>query len=60
MADRCGNSVSQRATAKIAGQHTLTDAEKLRLNAVLDYIDAVTAIDTSTAPDINWPVPPLA
>ncbi|WP_410752339.1 MULTISPECIES: tail fiber assembly protein [Citrobacter] len=38
----------------------MTDAEKLRLNAVLDYIDAVTAIDTSTAPDINWPVPPLA
>ncbi|WP_353655366.1 MULTISPECIES: tail fiber assembly protein [Citrobacter] len=27
---------------------------------MLDYIDAVTAIDTSTAPDINWPVPSLA
>ncbi|WP_149007787.1 tail fiber assembly protein, partial [Escherichia coli] len=24
----------------------------------LDYIDAVTAIDTSTAPDIIWPVFP--
>ncbi|OKV93579.1 phage tail protein, partial [Escherichia coli] len=22
---------------------------------VLDYIDAVTATDTSTAPDISWP-----
>ncbi|WP_139248511.1 tail fiber assembly protein, partial [Escherichia coli] len=29
-------------------------------NAVLDYIDAVTATDTSTAPDINWPAPPEA
>ncbi|HCS5149362.1 TPA: tail fiber assembly protein, partial [Escherichia coli] len=24
-------------------------------NVVLDYIDAVTATDTSTAPDISWP-----
>ena len=33
----------------------LTDAETVKLNAVLDYIDAVTATDISTAPDINWP-----
>ena len=33
----------------------LTDAETVKLNAVLDYIDAVTATDFSTAPDINWP-----
>ncbi|HDX3119214.1 TPA: tail fiber assembly protein, partial [Escherichia coli] len=26
----------------------------------LDYIDAVTATDTSTAPEINWPIPPEA
>ncbi|EOC3449243.1 tail fiber assembly protein, partial [Escherichia coli] len=31
-----------------------------RLNAVLDYIDAVTTTDTSTAPEINWPIPPEA
>ncbi|HHH0485086.1 TPA: tail fiber assembly protein, partial [Yersinia enterocolitica] len=24
----------------------------------LDYIDAVTATDTDTAPDIEWPVSP--
>lgn len=36
----------------------LTDTESASLNAWMDYIDAVTAIDTSTAPDINWPVPP--
>ena len=36
----------------------LTDGESASLNAWMDYIDAVTAIDTSTAPDINWPTPP--
>lgn len=40
---------------KLHAGRTLTDAEKTKLNAVLDYIDAVTAIDTSTAPNINWP-----
>ncbi|EFH7978747.1 phage tail protein, partial [Escherichia coli] len=29
------------------------------LNVVLDYIDAVTATDTSIAPDIEWPAIPL-
>lgn len=38
----------------------LTDAESVSLNAWIDYIDTVAAIDTSTAPDINWPVPPEA
>ncbi|MEI9543039.1 tail fiber assembly protein [Citrobacter braakii] len=36
----------------------LTDGESASLNAWIDYIDAVTAIDTSTAPDISWPTPP--
>ncbi|HCN7669397.1 TPA: tail fiber assembly protein [Escherichia coli] len=36
----------------------LTDGESASLNAWMDYIDAVTAIDTSTAPDIEWPTPP--
>ncbi|MBW1535476.1 hypothetical protein A4T41_04860 [Escherichia coli] len=38
----------------------MTDDEKTRLNAVLDYIDAVTAVDADAAPDINWPAPPVA
>ncbi len=38
----------------------LTQAETTRLNAVLDYIDAVTATDTSTAPDVIWPELPEA
>lgn len=36
----------------------LTDDESASLNAWIDYIDAVTAIDTSTAPDISWPTHP--
>ncbi|EKM0480100.1 tail fiber assembly protein [Escherichia coli] len=43
---------------KLQAGRKLTQAETTRLNAVLDYIDAVTATDTSTAPDVIWPVPP--
>ena len=43
---------------KLQAGRKLTQAETTRLNAVLDYIDAVTETDTSTAPDIEWPVSP--
>ena len=43
---------------KLLMGRTLTDSESAKLNAWMDYIDAVQAIDTSTAPDINWPVSP--
>ncbi|WP_430835130.1 tail fiber assembly protein [Escherichia coli] len=43
---------------KLRDGRKLTQAETTRLNAVLDYIDAVEATDTSTAPDIEWPTPP--
>ena len=43
---------------KLQAGRKLTQAETTRLNAVLDYIDAVTATDASTAPDIEWPVSP--
>lgn len=36
----------------------LTDDEKSLFNAWLDYLDALKAVDTSSAPDINWPVVP--
>ncbi|SQO79521.1 tail fiber assembly protein [Escherichia coli] len=39
---------------KLRAGRKLTQAETTRLNAVLDYIDAVTATDTSTAPDVIW------
>lgn len=38
----------------------LKDAEKVQYNAWLDYLDALEAVDTSSAPDINWPVSPEA
>ncbi|EMY1656732.1 tail fiber assembly protein [Escherichia coli] len=41
---------------KLRAGRKLTQAETTRLNAVLDYIDAVTATDTSTAPEVIWPV----
>ena len=45
---------------KLQAGRKLTQAETTRLNAVLDYIDAVTATDTSTAPDVIWPGLPEA
>ncbi|EHR7931406.1 tail fiber assembly protein [Escherichia marmotae] len=39
---------------KLQAGRKLTQAETTRLNAVLDYIDAVTATDASTTPDIIW------
>ena len=38
----------------------LSDADKAKFNAWLDYIDAVTAVSTSTAPDITWPEKPAS
>lgn len=43
---------------KLQAGRNLTQAETTRINAVLDYIDAVEAKDTSAAPDIEWPVSP--
>lgn len=40
---------------KLQAGRKLTTAEASRLNAVLDYIDEVNAVDTSTAPEIDWP-----
>ncbi|HAI2668009.1 TPA: tail fiber assembly protein, partial [Escherichia coli] len=45
---------------KLQAGRKLTQAETTRLNAVLDYIDAVTTTDTSTAPDVIWPELPEA
>lgn len=38
----------------------LSDTEKAQYSLWLDYLDALEAVDTSSAPDINWPVPPEA
>ncbi|WP_158780586.1 tail fiber assembly protein [Pantoea sp. BAV 3049] len=44
---------------KLQAGRTLTDTEKATLNAVLDYIDSLEAVDTSNAPNIVWPDSPL-
>ena len=45
---------------KLQAGRKLTQPENTRLNAVLDYIDAVTETNTSTAPDVIWPELPEA
>lgn len=41
-----------------AAMGRLKDVEKAQYNAWIDYLEAVEAIDTSTAPEIEWPIPP--
>lgn len=41
-----------------AAMGRLKDSEKADYNTWLDYLDALEAVDTSSAPDINWPTPP--
>lgn len=36
----------------------LKDPEKEQYNLWLDYLDALEAVDSSSAPDINWPESP--
>lgn len=36
----------------------LSDTDKAQYNLWLDYLDALEAIDTASAPDINWPESP--
>lgn len=38
----------------------ISDADKASLVAWMNYITALQAVDTSTAPDIDWPTPPDA
>ncbi|MGP4129465.1 tail fiber assembly protein [Pantoea tagorei] len=41
---------------KLQAGRKLTDAENVKLDATLDYIDAVSAINPEDGPDINWPI----
>ncbi len=51
------NTETEMLRAKLA-LGRITDDEKALLNAWLDYLDELEAVDTSTAPDITWPVKP--
>ncbi|PSN05834.1 tail fiber assembly protein [Siccibacter turicensis] len=37
----------------------LSEEEKTAFNAWLDYLDALEAVDTSSAPEISWPAQPV-
>lgn len=50
------NAISIWQTKLLLGR--ISSSEKASLNLWLDYIDAVSAIETSKAPDIEWPVAP--
>ncbi|WP_312692671.1 tail fiber assembly protein [Kosakonia sp.] len=50
------NTISLWQTALQLGR--ISDANKARLIAWMDYIDAVEAVETSAAPDITWPTQP--
>lgn len=41
-----------------AAMGRLNDTEKAQYNLWLDYLDALEAVDTSSAPDIEWPLYP--
>jgi len=43
-----------------AAMGRLTDTEKTQYNAWLDYLDELEDVDTSSAPDIQWPNQPPA
>ncbi|MEM8257738.1 tail fiber assembly protein [Morganella morganii] len=51
------NTETQMLQTKLA-LGRIKDDEKARLNAWLDYLDELEAVDVSTAPDIIWPVKP--
>lgn len=51
------NAETQMLQTKLALKRIKADELEL-LNAWLDYLDLLEAVDTSTAPDIDWPVKP--
>ncbi|YAW66777.1 tail fiber assembly protein [Morganella morganii] len=52
------NTETEMLRAKLA-LGRIKDNEKARLNAWLDYLDELEAVDVSTAPDITWPTKPV-
>lgn len=40
---------------KLQAGRTLSEAEDNKLNTVIDYIDALSAVDLNSAPNIDWP-----
>lgn len=56
--EQANNYISDKQWAGKAVLGRLTESEKEQYNLWLDYLDALEAVDTSSAPSINWPVSP--
>ncbi|QLY99233.1 tail fiber assembly protein [Escherichia coli] len=56
--DRANTYINSKQWPGKAALGRLKDEEKEQYNLWLDYLDALEAVDTSSAPDINWPTPP--
>ncbi|EHU6088100.1 tail fiber assembly protein [Escherichia coli] len=56
--DRANTYINRKQWPGKAALGRLKDEEKEQYNLWLDYLDALEAVDTSSAPDINWPTPP--
>ncbi len=50
--------ISSKQWAGKAALGRLKGDEQVQYNAWLDYLDALETVDTSSAPDINWPDSP--
>jgi hypothetical protein len=56
--DQANDYINSRQWPGKAALGRLTNAEKEQYNCWLDYLDALEAVDTSSAPYINWPESP--
>lgn len=56
--DQANEHINNKQWPGKAAMGRLKDSEKSQYNAWLDYLDALAAVDTSTASDIIWPVKP--
>ncbi|EOT0838765.1 tail fiber assembly protein, partial [Escherichia coli] len=58
--EQANNYINSKQWPGKAALGRLKDVEKGQYNLWLDYLDALEAVDTSGAPDINWPESPEA
>lgn len=58
LVDQANDYMNSKQWPGKAAMGRLKDAEKEQYNLWLDYLDALEAVDTSSAPDINWPLSP--
>ncbi|HAN8704343.1 TPA: tail fiber assembly protein [Escherichia coli] len=60
LVDQANDYMNSKQWPGKAAMGRLKDTEKEQYNLWLDYLDALEAVDTSSAPDINWPLSPEA